>query len=258
MIYENFAGVYDKFMSDIPYDKWVDYIKKIWERYSFSPKLIAELGCGTGNITRRLYDMSYDMIGIDSSAEMLSAAAEKNENNGILYLNQDMRNFELYGTVDCIISLCDCVNYILDDEELIQVFRLVNNYLEPKGLFIFDINTIYKFEKVLGQNTFSQTYEDCACTWENYYDKKERINEYYTNFFIKDYKTGLYERFEEEHFEKGYEIKEMKNLIEKSGLDFIGVFDELTFSPPKENSERVFFVARENGKTSDSALYTLT
>ncbi len=248
--YENFSKVYDKFMSDTPYDEWIKYIKKIWDKYSLSPKLIAELGCGTGNITQRLSDMGYDVIGIDCSSEMLSKAKEKAQKNGkeILYLEQDMTDFELYGTVSCILSLCDSINYITEEKDLLKVFKLVNNYLDPNGLFIFDLNTIYKFKNILAQNSFSYTDETSAYTWENYYDEEESINEYYTNFFIKDDKTGLYERFEEEHYEKGYTIEKIKELIEKSGLEFIAVFNELTFALPEKNSERIFFVAQEKGK----------
>lgn len=248
--YENFSEVYDKFMSDTPYDKWIEYIKSIWDKFSLKPKLIAELGCGTGNITQRLADKGYDMIGIDYSESMLSKAIEKSAKSKkeILYLNQDMREFELYGTVDCIISLCDSINYITEEEDLLAVFKLVNNYLDPKGLFIFDLNTIYKFKEILGQNSFSQTDENSAYTWENYYDEEEKINEYYTNFFIKDDKTGLYSRFEEEHYEKGYEIETIKKIINDSGLEFVAVYDELTFNEPTDKSQRIFFVAREKGK----------
>lgn len=250
--YENFSKVYDKFMSDAPYDEWTAYIKKIWDKYSLSPFLVAELGCGTGNITERLAKMGYDMIGIDSSADMLLKAKEKSEKNGsnVLYLKQDMRNFELYGTVGSIISMCDSINYITSKNDMIKVFKLVNNYLDPGGLFIFDLNTIYKFKNILGENSFSQTDETSAYTWENHYDETSGINEYYINFFIKDDKTGLYERFEEEHYEKGYEIEEIKNIIVKSGLEFIAVFDELTFSSPKNDSERIFFIAKEKGKSA--------
>ena len=249
--YENFSKVYDKFMSDTPYDEWVDYIKKIWDKYSLFPKLIAELGCGTGNITERLANMGIETIGIDSSEDMLSKAKEKAEKNKteILYLKQDMRSFELYGTVDCIISLCDSINYITQKSDLLKVFKLVNNYLDPEGLFIFDLNTIYKFKNILGQNSFSQTDETSAYTWENYFDETDNINEYYTNFFIKDENTGLYERFEEEHYERGYTVDEIKEVIDKSGLEFVAVFDELTLVPPKNDSERIFFIAREKGKS---------
>lgn len=248
--YESFAEVYDEFMSDIPYDEWVCYIQKIWEKYSAKPKLVAELGCGTGNITERLANLGYDMIGIDYSENMLSKARQKAKDNekNILYLEQDMREFELFGTVDSIICLCDSINYILEEDELLSVFKLANNYLEPQGLFIFDLNTIHKFKDVLGCNSFSQTNENAAYTWENYFDEEDCVNEYYTNFFIKDEETGLYRRFEEEHYEKGYSIQTIKALIEKAGMDFVAVFDEMTFSLPNENSERIYFVAREKGK----------
>ena len=249
-IYENFAEVYDTFMEDTPYEEWIIYIKKIWEKFGLKPNLIAELGCGTGNITIPLSKNGYELIGIDASFQMLSKAREKSikENLNILYLEQDMREFELYGTVDCILSICDSINYILEEDELLQVFKLVNNYLDPKGLFIFDINTIYKFENILSDNTFSQTTETSAYTLENYFDSDEMINEFYTNFFIKDEQTKLYHRFEEIHYEKAYSIEKIKELLKKSGLELLDIYDELTFDKPKKDSQRVFFVVRENGK----------
>ena len=247
--YEGFAEVYDWFMDDIDYDSWVDYIERIWSSYNKTPKLIADLGCGTGNVTERLANKGYDMIGIDISEDMLAEAREKSyENeNQIIYLLQDMREFELYGTVDIIISLFDSLNYITEEEDLLKVFKLVNNYLEPKGLFIFDLNTKYKFKNILGQNTFTQTDDDAAYIWENYYDDDSEINEYYLNIFVKD-NDGRYERYEEVHHEKAYEIDVIKDLINKSGLKLLNIYDAYTFDEPKETSERIFFIAMENGK----------
>ncbi|MBR1442448.1 MAG: methyltransferase domain-containing protein, partial [Firmicutes bacterium] len=166
--YEKFAEVYDTFMQDIPYDKWAEHLKKIWKKYGLEPELVAELGCGTGNMTIRLAKEGYDMIGIDLSEQMLDKAREKTQAEGfdILYLNQDMTEFELYGTVQSIICLCDSINYITERDELLEVFRLVNNYLDPKGLFIFDINTVYKFREILANNSFCETTENSAYTWE--------------------------------------------------------------------------------------------
>lgn len=147
-------------------------------KYNINPKLIAELGCGTGNITGRLAKEGYDMIGIDISEEMLSVARQKAVDEGdknILYLLQDMTEFELYGTVDVILCLCDSINYITEYEDIVKVFKLVNNYLEPGGLFIFDINTEYKFKNILGENTFADSEENAAYIWQNYYDENERI-----------------------------------------------------------------------------------
>jgi SAM-dependent methyltransferase len=242
--YEGFAEVYDVFMQDTPYDEWTDYIERLWEHFSFKPKLVCDLACGTGSITTRLAERGYDMIGIDLSDSMLTKAREKSPES-ILYLNQDMREFELFGTVDSIVCLCDSINYITVDEDLLTVFELVNNYLDPGGLFIFDINTIHKFKDILADNCFCETTESSAYTWENYYDEDERINEFYTNFFVEDEESGLYNRFEEYHYERGYEIKEITALLERAGLKLLGVFDELTLTPPTNDSERIYFVAQE-------------
>ena len=249
--YESFASVYDMFMEDIDYDMWLEYIKKICGKYNISPKLGLDLGCGTGNMTIRMAQSGIDMIGIDISEQMLSEAVQKSEKEGlkILYLLQDMREFELYGTVDIIISLCDSINYVTEPDDLLTVFKLVNNYLDPKGIFIFDVNTEYKFKELLGCNNFSQTADDAAYIWENFYDEEEKINEYYMNFFIKDAHSEKYNRFEEFHYERAYGIDEIKALLAESGLEFLAVYDAFTFEPPKENSQRLYFVAREKGKT---------
>ena len=248
MAYEGFAQVYDEFMIDVPYDKWCEYIIEIFKKHNLkiNTNLIAELGCGTGNMTERLAKKGFEMIGIDLSESMLAKAIEKaiESELDILYLNQDMAEFELYGTVDAIISICDSINYITEKAELLKVFKLVNNYLEPNGLFVFDINTIYKFENVLGCNSFCQTTENSAYTWENYYDEEERINEYYLNFFVKN-GGGTYDRTQEEHYERAYSLEEIKGFIEKSGMRFEAAYDAFTFEPAREDSERICVIARE-------------
>ena len=142
--YSNFAAVYDALMDNIPYDAWADYLHSLLVEYDIASGILAELGCGTGNITERMAEFGYDLIGIDNSPAMLDIANEKREQNhsSSLYLCQDMREFELYGTVAAIVSLCDSVNYITEPEELTHVFSLVNNYLDPDGLFIFDFRSI--------------------------------------------------------------------------------------------------------------------
>lgn len=242
--YKDFAQIYDLFMNDVPYKKWVLYLKRIWNKYNFNPKLIAELGCGTGNITIQLSNKNYDMIGIDISEDMLAIAKQKSEGLNILYLSQDITQFELYGTVDCIISLCDSLNYILKTNDLFKVFKLVNNYLNPKGLFIFDINTEYKFKNILGTNTFAETKSNAAYIWENFYNKNKKINEYYLNFFIKQTQTN-YKRFKEIHYERAYSINTIKKLLKKSNLKLLAVYDAFTFNKPKKDSERIYFVVQK-------------
>lgn len=248
--YEGFAEVYDNFMGDVNYDEWVRYILKLWDKYSIKPKIVAELGCGTGNVTGRLSQKGFDMIGIDISDEMLSVAKRKAEEEklDILYLCQDMCEFELYGTVDVVLSLCDSINYITEDEDLLQVFKLVNNYLEPKGYFIFDLNTEYKFKNILGNNSFGEAEDSMAYIWQNYYDEDEKINEYYVSFFLEDNKSGMYRRIEETHYERAYSIARIEELITESGMDFVTAYDAFTFNSPRSDSERIYIIARENGK----------
>lgn len=248
-MYGGFAHMYDALTGDVDYSKWADYYYKIFRRYGIEPNLGLDLGCGTGSITLEMHKRGCDMIGVDLSAEMLSVARERaaEENRDILFLNQDMTEFELYGTVSFAVSSLDCMNYITNKNSLKRVFKLVNNYLDPKGLFIFDMNTEYKLSTVLGNNTYVYEENGIFYTWQNYYDKKSRTCDFYLTFFEED-KNGLYRRFDEVHTERAYGIDEVVEMLEKSGMKVEGVFDDKTFNKPTENSTRVFFVAREQGK----------
>lgn len=245
-MYNEFAYVYDALINDVDYKSWVDYYMKIFKRYGLKPQLGLDLGCGTGNMTLELASRGIDMTGVDISEDMLMVARNKSEDKDILYLNQDMTEFELYGTVSFVISSLDCINYITDKRDLLKVFKLVNNYLDPGGLFIFDINTPYKLEKVLGENTFIIESEDSFCAWQNEYDKKRKMCDFFLTFFTKD--SDKFSRFDENHTERAYSIEEISALIEKSGMKLLKVYDSLSFDSPTSKSERVFFVVQEQGK----------
>ena len=250
--YSGFAEVYDKFMDNVPYEEWAEYLVGLLRENGVKDGIVAELGCGTGNITGRLKTAEYDMIGIDNSPEMLQIAAEKD--GEILYLCQDMREFELYGTVAAVVCVCDGMNYILDKADLVKVFKLVNNYLDTSGLFIFDLNTIYKYEKLLGDNVIAENRENMSFIWENYYDKEERINEYDLTIYLKDDgdRKERFLRFDEIHYQKGYTVEEIKEALEEAGMEFVAVYDAFSKEAPKVNSERLYFIAREKyqeGKT---------
>lgn len=244
--YESFARVYDLFMDNIPYEEWCGYLHRLLVKYGVDDGLVLELGCGTGSMTELLCGCGYDMIGVDNSVEMLEIAMEKRGQSGndILYLLQDMREFELYGTVKAVVSVCDSLNYITDSEDLFTVFRLVNNYLDPGGVFIFDLNTIYKYEELLGDTVIAENREESSFIWENWYEEEERINEYDLTLFIRT-EGGLYEKYEETHYQKAYEIKEICALLSKAGLKLEAVYDAFTLEAPGKESERVYFVARE-------------
>ncbi len=247
-MYQDFAYLYDALQKDVPYKEFADYYEKIMEKFGGEKGLCLDLGCGTGNMSMELSSRGFDMIGVDSSLDMLNVAREKayNEERNILYLNQDMTQFELYGTVNTVVSTLDCVNYITDEKALLEVFKLVNNYLDPKGLFIFDINSAYKLEHILGNNTYVSDDEDIFYSWQNSFDKENKICTFDLTFFEKD--EDCYYRYDETHFERAYSVEEITNLLTKSGLEVVGIYDNLTFNPPGEKSERIFFVAREKGK----------
>lgn len=244
--YRTFASVYDTFMNDVPYDEWGDYVHNLLQDYKIEDGLILELGCGTGALTEMLSAKGYDMIGLDNSEDMLEIAQEKKMESGsdILYLLQDMREFELYGTVRAVVSICDAMNYITEEDDLLTVFQLVNNYLDPGGIFLFDLNTLYKYEKIMGDCTIAENREEGSFIWENYFDSESGINEYDLTLFIPE-NGDMYRKYEEVHYQKGYELETVKQLLEQAGLQFVTVYDAFTKEPQKPDSERIYVIARE-------------
>ena len=256
--YTSFASVYDTFMDDVPYEEWGEYLHGLLKEYGINDGLVLDLGCGTGTMTELLADLGYDMIGVDNSADMLEIALEKKVESGhdILYLLQDMRGFELYGTVRAIISICDSVNYITEPDELRRVFFWVNNYLDTDGVFIFDFNTEYKYREVLGDTTIAENREECSFIWDNYYYEEEQINEYELSLFIKDQESStggaeIYRRYQETHFQRGYTLEEMLELVKTSGLQFLAVYDAFTKEAPNTESERIYVIAGKGQRTGE-------
>lgn len=289
--YTSFAYVYDTFMDNVPYGEWARHIREKLCEHGVTDGIVLDLGCGTGTMTERLAGYGYDMIGVDNSEEMLELAMEKKTESGydILYLLQDMRGFELYGTVRAVVSVCDSVNYITEPDELEEVFRLVNNYLDPKGIFLFDFNTVHKYRDVIGASTIAEDRGVCSFIWDNRYYEKEQINEYDLTLFIaEDFNPmenayvsertadsedallseegagdledtmfseeeggengSLYRRYTETHYQRGYTLAEIQELLERAGLVFIEAYDADTKETPNDTSERICVIARENGK----------
>lgn len=268
--YADFASVYDIFMDEAPYEKWAAYLCACMEQYGISKpvkeqvvreqkseeerlfaerNLVVDLGCGTGTLTRMLAHKGYDIIGVDNAPAMLTIAMQKNQEEGLssLYLLQDMRELELYSTVGTIVSVCDSLNYILEEKELLQVFKLVNNYLYPGGLFVFDFNTVYKYEQVIGDATIAENREECSFIWENYYDGSSQINEYALTLFCRE-DGDRYRRFEEIHYQRGYTLEQMQKLVEEAGMILIQAVDADTHKAVSDTSERIYILAREHGK----------
>ncbi len=273
--YTDFAYVYDTFMDETPYEKWRDFIVGTIEKYGISKpvkgklpiketeasgqeavqnslkeeqNLILDLGCGTGTLTEMLADAGYDMIGVDNSPDMLELAMEKRDSRGheTLYLLQDMRKLELYGTVGTVISVCDSLNYILQEEELLQIFKRVENYLFPGGLFLFDFNTVYKYAEVMGDMTIAENRETCSFIWENSYYPEEEVNEYEVTVFVREggASSKCYRKFSETHYQRGYTEEQMRRLLEAAGMKIELVLDADTLAETTDKSERIYMAAR--------------
>ncbi len=251
--YQEFAKVYDRLMDNIDYDRWCGYLTGLLKKYgalpqgnSFDNNIVLDLGCGTGSVTKRLAKEGYDMIGVDSSPQMLQIAVENNSED-ILYLLQDMRLFELYGTVEAVVSLCDSINYITEYEDLVSVFRLVNNYLDPGGVFIFDLKTEHSFAKI-GEAVIAEDRDECSFIWENDFDKESRLNTYNLTLFIKA-QDGRYDKYIEEHYQKAYDLEEIESALETAGLQFVAAYEAFTEKNASKENDRVYVVAKEVEKT---------
>lgn len=243
-MYEEFSVVYDSVMSDIPYDKWFERLRRELERLGKAGGHLCELGCGTGEMTGRFCGAGYEVTGIDISADMLARAMEKKEEDQkILYLNQDMRDFSLHKPADVVLCICDSVNYLLREEDLLAAFRCVYENLNSDGIFLFDMKTDYCYRNILGNEVRFDDEDDYSVIWENTYDGVEKINEYLVTMFLFREDSGLYERYDECHRQRTYSREEVEDLLSQAGLTLYGCYGEDLEHAPGEQEERIYFAA---------------
>lgn len=217
--YEAIPKVYERLNSEIDYEGWADFFEACFDRYlPERPGLVLDLACGTGSMTRTLARRGYDMIGVDGSENMLAQAYAASEGGRILYLLQDMRSFELYGTVGAVTCCLDSVNYLLTPEDVKKTFSGVHNYLDSDGLFLFDVNTPFKFREIYGNESYILEDEDEA--------------------------GGAYLRSDEHQREKCYTMEELTGMLADTSFEVLGIFSDFAFSAPGEKTERWYFVAR--------------
>lgn len=246
--YSAIAGVYDKLNRDIDYCAWADMIETCFDRFSESrPEIILDLACGTGRMTRELAKRGYDMIGVDGSSDMLNEAYMGGTER-ILYLLQDMREFELYGTVGATVCCLDSLNYLLSQKELEKTFSLVHNYSDSDALFIFDVNSPYKFENVYSNNAYVLEDENedggaIYCGWQNFYDCEAKICDFYLSVF-EESEDGSYRREDEQQRERCYTEQEIREALKNTGFELMGIYSDYELSASEENTERWYFVAK--------------
>ena len=245
--YSSLASVYDVLNRDFDYSgyaKFLDSEIKEWESQKTS--LVLDLACGTGKITFALRDLGYDMTGVDLSSDMLSVAKDYSYEKGIsniLWLCQDMREFELYGTVDACVCCLDSINYLTKLKDVEACFKTVHNYLIPNGVFIFDINTPYRFETVYGDNAYILESEDSLCAWQNEYNKKTKICKFYLSIF-EECENGSYERSDEVQIERSFTHEQISALLKKCGFELLQVYGNLEKKEAEVSDEKWYFVAR--------------
>jgi SAM-dependent methyltransferase len=249
-IYESdFAGIYDTLIrGDYSYSEYADYIEALFVRRGAHPTLVCDLGCGTGSLCVELAGRGYEMIGIDRSPEMLDKAREKAIAKGvsdILLLNQEIDEFELFGSVGAFLSTIDSLNYVTDKRALRRVFQLVGNYLDPGGLFIFDLNTRHKLSRVLGDNFFYDVSDEVCYLWQNSYDSRRRSATFDLTFFTRE-GDGRWRRFDEVHTQRAYDEAELLTAAKGTPLSLVGAYAHLRFVPPAADAEKICYVFQKS------------
>ncbi len=242
--YTVFAQYYDELTQNVHYSGRADYIEKLLEHFNHTPGLTLDLACGTGSLTLELKKRGFDIYGVDGSADMLMQAQSKAADEGIniLFLNQRMQDLDLYGTIDTCICTLDSLNHIIKAEELQLAFNKVSLFMNPSGLFIFDVNTPYKHEHILADNVFVYDKRDVFCVWQNtpLENLTTRIN---LDFFEKQ--GGLYRRYSESFCERAYTEQELRAMLKNSGFEILSIYDELTFEAPSKDSQRNVYVVKK-------------
>jgi len=246
--YTSLASVYDKLNSDIDYSEWADHIEAQLKTYCDSPVTsILDLACGTGTMTVELAERGYDMTGIDLSDEMLAVAKAKCDSkrfrHPVLLIRQNMTEFELYGTVNAVICCLDSLNYLTKTEELARTFAHVHNYLDPGGLFIFDMNAPTKFEQVYADNSYVLEEDGILCAWQNYYNLRTKLCDFYLSIFCET-ENGLWRRFDEAQRERCYSLKTVKKLLSEAGFEICSESSDFNGGEICSDTERFYITAR--------------
>ncbi|HZJ58574.1 MAG TPA: class I SAM-dependent methyltransferase [Clostridia bacterium] len=244
-MYGDFAYIYDKMMYDVDYIKWADYIEDLFRHYGIRPVDIADLACGTGNITAILAERGYSVMGIDSSEDMLAVAHEKAYGKGlrIPFICQDLRRISLHQRVDAALIICDGINYILEDSDLDEVFSGIYSILKPHGVLLFDISSRYKLSSILGNNIMVDDDPDISLIWQNDYDEEEGICTMDLTFFVR--KGSLYRRFDETHIQKAHRACDIVGKLKQNNFVDIKCYGHMGFTEPDKDSQRLMFASRK-------------
>lgn len=245
--YSVFAGFYDALTDNVGYPARAKYLFELFSRFGVSSGLMLDLACGTGSLSVELAKLGFEMIGVDNSPEMLAVASEKAAGQGqdILFLCQNMQQLDLYGTIDAAVCTLDSLNHITRPREVQAVLQRVSLFMNPGGVFIFDVNTPYKHSEVLGNQTFVYDLDDVYCVWQNEYTPQTRVVSISLDFFIRSGNTYIRER--ESFSERAYTPGEWKQWLKSAGFELLAEYAELTDCPPQEDTQRIIYVVKKVG-----------
>ncbi|HLR80602.1 MAG TPA: class I SAM-dependent methyltransferase [Bacillota bacterium] len=246
MTYDRLANVYDQFMSAAPYDQWTDVTEEIFKHFSHSTHTVIDLGCGTGEITARLAEKGYEMIGVDHSENMLTCAQHKaNEKQlDIQWIHQDIRQLEGLNHLDAAISYCDVINYITSEREVKAVFGKANRALKEGGIFIFDVHSLYHVKNHLLERTFADVTDKQAYIWFCYQGDYE--GEMFHDLTFFEQIGNSYRRYDEYHHQRTFPIAVYKQLLVESGFEVNHMFGDFSFNERlHDQAKRIFFVAEK-------------
>ncbi|MBT2646019.1 methyltransferase domain-containing protein [Bacillus sp. ISL-34] len=245
MTYERFAYVYDELMKDAPYEKWLMILTAKLEQYGIDGRKVLDLACGTGEMTVELAQHGFEVTGVDLSDEMLLVANEKAVKLGlsIPLFQQNMAELEGLGQFDCVTIFCDSLNYLRDEEDIVKTFSRVHEHLKDGGLFLFDIHSIYKMEEIFRDNTFAVNGEEVSYIWDCFPGAEPYSVEHDLSFFVRDDESGLYDRFDELHYQRTYPVEQYKRWLEQAGFTVSEILADLEEAPLVTETERILFVA---------------
>ncbi|WP_057911670.1 class I SAM-dependent DNA methyltransferase [Peribacillus muralis] len=247
MTYERFAYVYDELMKDAPYEKWLMILTAKLEQYGIGGRKVLDLACGTGEMTVELAQHGFEVTGVDLSDEMLLVANEKAVKLGLTIplFQQNMAELEGLGQFDCVTIFCDSLNYLRDGADIVKTFSRVHEHLQDGGLFLFDVHSIYKMEDVFRDHTFAVSDEDVSYIWDCFPGEEPHSVEHELSFFVKDEQSGLYDRFDELHYQRTYPVDQYKNWLQQAGFTVTELMADLEEAPLVTETERILFVARK-------------
>ena len=247
MSYERFAYVYDELMKDAPYEKWLMILTAKLEEFGVQGKRILDLACGTGEITVELARHGFEVSGVDLSDEMLMVAQEKAMTAGVSipFFQQDMAELEGLGQYDCVTIFCDSLNYLRKEEDILKTFRRVHAHLNDGALFLFDVHSIFKIEEIFQNHTFAVNDEEVSYIWECFPGEEPYSVEHDLSFFVRENESGLYERFDELHYQRTYPVEKYRQWLEEAGFEVLETLGDLEQALPQKETERILFIARK-------------